>query len=87
MRRLTAALFSALLIIGLFSCQKEEVFESKRFVRVEPNSVTISIGEDFRVIPVFDSEETAKGSLHGHFDPTVAMFVSNTRSFLCCYRA
>lgn len=78
MRRLNAALFSTLLIIGLFSCRKEEITDIKRFVRVEPNSVTVSIGEEYRIVPVFDSEETAKGKfIWSISDPSIAVLVSN----------
>ncbi len=78
MRRLISALFSTLFIIGLFSCQKEEALENKRFVRVEPNAITISIGEDCQLVPVFDSKETAKGKFTWSIsDSTVAMLFSN----------
>lgn len=67
-------------LIGFVSCEKEEVkdFSDIKFVRINQQSITISVGESYKVIPIYDSEETAaKKFTWSTLDSTIATIATN----------
>ncbi len=59
MKKAYLSLICILLLIGIFSCQEKEI-DTGGFVQVYPSSVVVSVGEGCKIIPTFDSENTAK---------------------------
>lgn len=81
MKKINILLISIFITIGFISCEDDKNpydLSDKNYIKIHQTSISIGIGEEFKITPSFNNEETAAQKLTWSvMDPSVATAISN----------